>query len=461
MINISNQLKVFFKEDNFNMNISSTYSASLTKRIFASGAIGNILETYDLILISLMATILSIVFFPPSSVPYAHVIDILYVFLVSLLMRPVGNIIMALFADQIGRKKLMVITLTSTGICSAIIGLLPSYQYIGVWSTTLFILIRILMNLFAGIEYVNSATYLIESSDKKTRGFFGSWSAIGISGGYLLASIISLLVSYLISINILPEWSWRFVFIFSLIGMAFGTWLRYSIPESIEFMMNNAHSEPKRKTIILRNSLNFIKCHPRQCISLAALTVMGTCLSFIYYIYIPLTLITTRNFTQFTVLSINVISLTLVIALIPLFGKLSDYFNTIKLLKFVCSIVSILALPFFWVTSYGTYYEILFLTLLISIPSSCFFSIYPTILIERFPSNIRCTTSSLIYQIVFSATLGTLPLMVSYLIHITKYAFTPAYLLIFSCLIGYIGLVILRKIDIENNYSIPRAFTYA
>ena len=144
------------------MNNSPYYSPSLVKRIFASGAIGNILETYDLILISLMATTLSQIFFPPSSNPYAHIIDILYIFFISLLMRPIGNIIMALFADQIGRKKLMFVSLTFTGICSILIGLLPSYQSIGTWSTILFILIRVSMNFFAGIEYVNSATYLIK-----------------------------------------------------------------------------------------------------------------------------------------------------------------------------------------------------------------------------------------------------------------------------------------------------------
>lgn len=127
------------------------YALNLKKRIFISAAVGNILDTYDLILISLMATTLSKVFFPPSSDPYAHLIDILYVFFIGLLMRPIGNIVMALFADQIGRKKLMFVSITFTGICSSFIGLLPSYQSIGVWSTILFISIRIFMNLFVGV----------------------------------------------------------------------------------------------------------------------------------------------------------------------------------------------------------------------------------------------------------------------------------------------------------------------
>jgi MHS family proline/betaine transporter-like MFS transporter len=124
-------------------NIFPSYSPNLVKRIFASGAVGNILETYDLILISLMATTLSKVFFPPAATPYAHVIDVLYIFLIGLLVRPIGNIIMGSFADQIGRKKLMIASLVFTGLGTIFIGLLPTYASIGVWSTACFIALRI------------------------------------------------------------------------------------------------------------------------------------------------------------------------------------------------------------------------------------------------------------------------------------------------------------------------------
>jgi MFS transporter, MHS family, proline/betaine transporter len=431
-------------------NIAPSYSPQLTRRIFASGAVGNILETYDLILISLMATTLSRVFFPPAENPYAHVIDVLYVFLIGLLVRPLGNIIMGLFADQIGRKKLMVISLTLTGVGTVLIGLLPSYYYIGIWATVLFILLRIFQNFFAGIEYINSASYLIESSGEKTRGYYGSWTAIGISGGYLLASLVALIISHLIAKNIIPEWSWRFIFLFSLVGIAFGIWIRNSIPESLVFIMNNVNTEPTRKWHILNSSLRFIKDHPSQCLSISAVTLMGICLSFIYYIYIPINLITTRGFSNNEVFSLNVLSLTLVVILIPIFGKMSDYYNRISLLKIVCCLTLLLAMPFFWFASYGTYPQIIFFTLLISIPSSCFFSLYPVMITESFPSKIRCTTASLIYQIIVSVEMGTLPLLVNYLIKTTKIPYSPGYLLIISTLLGLLGLIFLKKIDTDK-----------
>ena len=439
-------------------NISPSYSPQLVKRIFASGAVGNILETYDLILISLMATTLSKVFFPPAANPYTHVIDVLYVFLIGLLVRPIGNIIMGSFADQIGRKKLMIISLVFTGLGTIFIGLLPTYASIGVWSTILFIALRIFINFFAGIEYINSATYLIESSASNTRGFYASWTALGISGGYLLASLVALIVTSLIAKGTIPEWSWRFIFLFSLFGIIFGVWLRYSIPESLTFIMNNAATRPTKKWDIFKNSIVFIKNNPYQCLSIVAITFLGTCLSFIYYIYIPIHLITTRDFTQNEVFSLNVFSLTLVVILIPIFGKLSDYYNKITLLKLVCLFVFLLAMPFFWFAAYGTYWQILIFSFLISIPSACFFSLYPVIITESFPSKIRCTTASLIYQIVVSVEMGTLPLFITYLVKTTKIPYSTGYVLIISALIGYLGLLFMKQPKSEDRKEKGKEF---
>lgn len=422
-----------------------SYSPQLIRKIFASGAVGNILETYDLILISLMATTLSKVFFPPSTNPYGHVIDILYIFLVGLLVRPVGNIIMASFADQIGRKKLMVLSLILTGLGTVFIGLLPTYGSIGIWSTILFIALRIFINFSSGIEYINSAIYLIESSKNNTRGFYASWAALGISGGYLLASFVALIVSSFIAKGIIPEWGWRFVFLFSLVGMIFGIWVRYSIPESFTFIINNTSTMPTNKKKIFKDSFFFIKQNPYQCLSIVGITLLGACLTFIYYIYIPIHLITDRGFTQSEAFSLNVFSLALIVLLIPIFGKLSDYYNKISLLKFVCFLVFLLALPFFWIAIYGTYWQTLALSFLISIPSACFFSLYPAIITESFPSKIRCTAASLIYQIVVCVEMGTLPILNNYVIKTSGIPYATGYILMVSTFIGFMGLFFIRQ----------------
>src|SRR5436190_24244297 len=132
------------------MNNLSSYSPNLIKRILASGAVGTLLEGYELLSITIMTATLSQVFFPPSTKPYAHVINFIYVLLISRLFRPIGTIIVAVFVDQFGRKKTMATSLTLMGISSTLIGILPAYEYIGVWSTFLFITLRLFMSILSG-----------------------------------------------------------------------------------------------------------------------------------------------------------------------------------------------------------------------------------------------------------------------------------------------------------------------
>ena len=218
----------------------------------------------------------------------------------------------------------MVTSLIFTGFGTLAIGLLPTYSNIGMWSTVLFIMLRIFQNFFTGIEYINSATYLIESSSENTRGYYASWTAVGISGGYLLASLVTLTISTLIVKKILPDWSWRLVFLFSIFGVIFGFWLRKSIPESLTFILTYSNTDKNSKFDILSNSLRHITRNPVQSLSISAITLMGIFLSYLYYIYIPINLITSRHFTNIQVYSINSVSLLIIVLLIP-FWKISDY----------------------------------------------------------------------------------------------------------------------------------------
>lgn len=435
------------------MKEHSINSPKQRRRIFASGAIGNMLETYDLILISFMATSLGTAFFPPAANSNTNILNILYVYLLSVLVRPVGNIVLGIFADTLGRKKIMIFSLVFTGIGTIGIGVLPSYSLIGTWSTALFIIFRLCQNFFTGIEYVNSATYLIECSGEKTRGYYASWTAIGICGGYLLASFISLGIFTLISHNILPGWSWRFVFLFSIFGVIYGFWIRKTIPESLTFILNHANTEKNNNLDVLSNSLRYIIQHPIQCLSISAITLLGVLLGDIYYIYIPINLMTARHFTDIQVYGLNSIGLAIIVMLIPFFGKISDYLNRIALLKFTCVIVLALVFPFFWLCSHGSYIEIILITAIISVPASCFFSLYPALITEYFPSRTRCTIASIIYQISVTIMISILPLLTIFLINNTGLKFSFGYLLIAATLIAYTGLTYLKKYDSIFSFS--------
>lgn len=416
------------------------YSGNLIKRIFSSGAIGNLVETYDLILLTLLAPILSKTFFSASSYSSYHIINILYIFLLGLLVRPIGNILLGIVADKVGRKKIMITSIVFTGLGTSLISIIPSYKLIGPISLFIFVLLRIVQNFFASIEYISSAAYLIECADKKNLGFYGSFAAIGISGGYLLASLMVFIVTYLTNKNIIPDWSWRFLFALAFIGMSFGLWLRYQIPESIDFILKRNSKNNSNNWLILRNCFIFIKNDPIKCLSISAFTWLGVCVTYIFYIYVPINMITMERFTSLAAYSINIFSLLLIVILIPLAGKLSDYYDRIVLLKLSAFFIIIFAWPFFWYSIHGSFMQTLLSSMLFSIPAAFIFSLYPVVITESFPVDIRCTTAAIIYQCVVCIEMGILPLISHYLILKTHILYTPFFLLMFSAMIGFCGL---------------------
>jgi MHS family proline/betaine transporter-like MFS transporter len=145
-----------------------------------------------------------------------------------------------------------------------------------------------------------------------------------------------------------------------------------------------------------------------------------------------------NHLSQQEAFSINTLALTLLIILIPIFGILSDYINKISLMLIASISFAIMAFPYFWYISFGSYSDALTLQLLAAIPSACFFSLAPTLIAETFPTEVRCTAFSLIYQTVASLAAGLTPLI---LLHLSRNTHTsPAWLLVGSAIFGGIYL---------------------
>lgn len=413
------------------MKFMPSYSPSILRRVYASGAIGNVVETYDMILVTLMASFISLAFLPPTANVTTGIVHVLYIFLIGFMVRPLGTLVMGLVSDSIGRKRTMIISIIMTGLSTFLMGLLPTYQMIGIYSTILFVILRVLQSFFTGVEYINSTSYLIENGRETARGYFASWAAIGISGGYLAGSLIVFFIERLIGRGWLPEIAWRLVFLFSIFGIYYGYWIRLAIPESFEYIMSSG-ADKKSKRDIIRQAISFARENRRKLIAIYGLSVLGCMLSYLYYIYIPINLTMGGIFSRSQTLFLNIISLSLVVALIPFFGWLSDKVSKKNLLQWVCILVFILAYPFAAFCHSGSFTGVLSLLIVISVCSSCFFSVYPRVVTEMFPVNIRCTVASFVYQVSVTSIMSILPLLVLELTNVMGSVFALSSLMIFS-----------------------------
>ncbi len=429
------------------LNIFKKYSKN-DKRIIVSGIIGNLIDSYDVVICIFLAQILAINFFPEDSME-KNLMSTFHIFFIGYMSRPIGSLIFGLFSDQIGRKKTLISSIVIVGIGTTMIGFIPSFQTIGIYSTILFLIFRIIQNFSAGGEYISSIVYLTENAGIKRRGFFGSWVAVGVNCGFLFASLMAFCTLYLIDLRIVPDWSWRIIFILTLIGTSFGAWIRYSLPESKEFILENAGDAKQNKWNIFKESLKFTIHYPYQCFAIFVITWLGVCITVSIFIYSPIHLSTVNHLSQHQAHGINSLSLLFLILLLPMFGKLSDYFDRVTLLTISAAIIAASSIPAFWYLSNGSYLEVMVSKLWMAIPCACFFSLAPVVIAETFPLKIRCTIIALIYQISSSLGSGLTPLIILYILHNTNINYSPGYFLLASAIIGIIGLFIVKKRSIN------------
>lgn len=422
--------------------------------VIASGLIGNLIEAFDVMIYIFLSQIIADTFFPPMT-EINKLFYIFNIFLIGYLSRPIGSVLISLYADQIGRKQMLIISILMVGICTSIIGFIPGYKSIGIFSCILFLIFRMLQNVSFGGEYITSIAYLIEHGNKKKSGFYGCWVAFGCNSGILLASLLAFTITYLIELSVIPPWSWRLVFMFALIGTVFCVWMRLSIPESIGFMLENSSTTITKKSNILKNSIQFISTYPIQCLAIFMITWLGVCVTFSVFVYSPihLSMVNVYRMTRYVSLGINCTSLILLIGLIPVFGILSDYLNKINLLIVSSVLILILSFPYFWYLSYGSLYEILSIKLVFSILCACFFSIAPVVITEIFPLKIRCTSIALIYQTASSLAAGLTPIIMLYLANKTNIPHSPFFFLIASSFLGVIALYFLKTNPIKSQQT--------
>jgi MHS family proline/betaine transporter-like MFS transporter len=403
-----------------------------------------------------LAQFIAITFLPSNSMS-SNIFYTFTIFFIGYISRPLGGLLIGLYADHMGRKSALVFSITLVGICTTVIGIIPSYQTIGIAATLLFAFFRILQNICVGGEYISSIAYLIENADQKERGFYGSWVSVGFNMGSLFASLLVFVLIYYIENNIIPAWSWRIIFILAIFGTGIGFWIRRSLPESLEYIFENANGNLQKKRDILRLAIRLIKSTPSRCFAIITIAWLGVAETAAIFIYSPIHMTTVNHFSQHQAMGINTISLFFLIPLIPVFGYLSDRYSKVKLLAFSSLAFFILAIPYFVFLGTGSYTQILIFKLLFCIPSACYYSIAPVLITESFPTRFRCTSLALIYQVTLSLAAGITPLAMLYLVnHTNGMTYSPAFYLMGSCVLGLIGLHLFSsnktKIDLNNEF---------
>ncbi|MBV9051740.1 MAG: MHS family MFS transporter [Hyphomicrobiales bacterium] len=305
--------------------------------------IGATIEWYDFFLYGVVAGIVFNKLFFPAADPLVSTLLAYATFAVGFVARPLGGVIFGHFGDRLGRKNMLVITLLIMGVATFLIGLLPSYQEIGVAAPILMLVLRVLQGLGLGGEWGGAVLMTYEYAEPERRGLFASLPQIGLSIGLCLASGVVALFSYFLSDAQFLAWGWRVAFLLSVILVGIGIYIRLRIFETPEFAALKARQGEAQMPFI-----EMIKEYPGNIVAgMGARYIDGVFFN-IFAVFMIGYLVNTLHIARTDALLGVMLAALVMCVFIPIFGHWSDRYGRGRVYAWGALITGISAFPAFW-----------------------------------------------------------------------------------------------------------------
>ncbi|EFC80634.1 MFS transporter [Parafrankia sp. EUN1f] len=238
-------------------------------KVAAASFVGTAIEWYDYFVYGMAAAVVFGPLFFPTFSSGAGTLAAFATYSVGFLARPLGGVVMGHFGDRVGRKSMLVTSLVLMGVATAGVGLLPTYDAIGVWAPVLLVTLRFIQGIGVGGEWGGAVLMAVEHAPANKRGLYGSFPQMGVPGGLILANLVFLTLSATTSDAAFAAWGWRVPFLASALLVVIGLVIRFNITESPEFEQVKESGDEARMPIV-----TVLKEHPRQ-VLLAAGGFMG------------------------------------------------------------------------------------------------------------------------------------------------------------------------------------------
>jgi MFS family permease len=407
-------------------------TATRNRQIFAA-VIGNALEWYDFVIYGFMTVIISRLFFPAES-EYASLLIAMATFGVGFFMRPVGGVLIGLYADRRGRKAALQLIILLMTIATAMIAFAPTYAAIGIAAPAIMVLARLLQGAATGGEFASATAFLIESSPPERRGFFGSLQMVGQSIAALSGATAGMLVTQGLTPEQIDDWGWRLPFLFGLLIGPVGLWMRRHLSETEEFV---AASQDETQHLGL---IAVLREHLRDVLVCFGLVVSATIMFYVVLIYMPTYAKTQLNIPLKDAFTAQVAGLIFLTVLIPLFGILSDRIGRRAVLMLAALLYLVLTYPMMaWMLAEPSLIRLAIMQVALCSAIAVGFGAISTALAEQFPVRQRSTGLALAYNMAVMIFGGFAQLIVTWLIKETGSLLAPSFYVMFGASVGLVA----------------------
>ena len=406
------------------------------RKVALASFIGTAIEWYDYFLYGTAAALVFNQLFFPDFSPLAGTLASFATFAVGFFARPVGGVVFGHFGDRIGRKTMLVLTLLIMGVATFLIGLLPTYETLGVWAPILLVVLRIFQGFGVGGEWGGAVLMAVEHSPRGRRGFYGSWPQMGVPAGLLLGTLAVYLFALLPEEQFLA-WGWRVPFLLSIVLVGVGLYIRLAIAESPAFRQVQESNTTAPMPII-----DVLRTYPKAVLIAMGLRVAENGSFYVFSVFVLAYVTEQLGLSNSLVLAGVMIASAIELFAIPFYGALSDRVGR-KPVYLGGAVFSLLfALPFFWLVNTEVT-VLIWLAIVLALvgghaamygPQASFFS-------ELFGTRVRYSGASLGYQLASVFAGGLAPFIATALLAAFGYGAVALYLA-FMALITIVAVVL-------------------
>lgn len=422
------------------MDTASTVSPATGKaspsagRLIAAASIGNALEWFDLVVYGFFAATISRLFFPNENETISLLIT-LGTFGVSFFMRPLGALVLGVYADRVGRRATLTLAIMLMMLGTLMIAVMPTYATIGIWAPIGIVIARMIQGFSAGGEFGSATAFLAEHSPNR-RGFFASWQVASQGLTTILAAGFGTGLNAWLTTEQLESWGWRVPFFFGLLIGPVAYYIRTRIDETPEFLAAERTESPLADT--------FTQHRTRLILAIGSV-VLGTVATYLI-LYMPTYAVKQLGIPASAAFAATLITGVVQFIFAPIVGHWSDRHGRTGIMLTSAVLFLVLMYPLFLLLrSSPTFATMMVVQFVIGVLLAGYFGALPALLTDLFPTQSRTTGMSLGYNIAVTIFGGFAPFIIAWLISISGNKLAPSFYVIFAAVISLISLIAVRK----------------
>lgn len=411
---------------------------NVRRRVVGATFVGNFVEWFDYAVYGYLASTIAIVFFPAGD-PTVQLLSAWGVFAVSFLIRPIGGFFWGWIGDRHGRKTALSWSILIMSVATLCIGLLPTYQAIGLLAPALLLVMRILQGFSAAGEYAGASSFLVEYAPHGKRGLYAAVVPASTSSGLLFGLLFVTGLTAVLGQDVIQDWGWRIPFILAGPLGVIGLYIRMRLEDTPVFTELEKQDDVTRapwKELFVENWRVLLKTFGAALLNAVAFYVLLS--------YMPNYLETQLNLSANQANLMTAISLLTYIGFIVITGSLSDRLGRRRVLLTASVSMFILAMPAFMMLSQGFFIGTLVL-IIMGATLTLNDGVLPSFLSEQFPTKIRYSGFAITFNTANALFGGSAAFVATLLISATGSTLAPAWMLMAASAVAFVAVLASRE----------------